>query len=229
MNGMFGPAGLAAGVGVLMLAVTAVSIARIVGARITRTATDWAVDGCHAVMGVSMAGMLIPGLAIVEPGPSTWAWVIISALFAAGFAISVAHDVLTRTPERAGPFRRLDHLPHLVLSGAMVYMLCAVGIAAPSGAMTNGGMSGMSGMSGMEAGSRALPLPTLDIMFAFFMIGYAVLLIDRLPAIAELGGIGSPVALVRGSSGSLFAPRLAAAVSIVMATGMAYMLAMMFA
>jgi hypothetical protein len=107
------------------------------------------------------------------------------------------------------------------MSGAMIYMLAAPGTGG-SGSMANG-------MSAMGAGS-AVPLPTLDYALVIFMVGYAVLVLDRLPRIALVGSgdlavIGDPTAT---SSARLLAPRGAAITNAVMALTMGYMLTMMF-
>ena len=225
MTGMGGPVVLASAVAVLMLACSLVSLGLLVTAFARRGTTDVAIDACHAVMGVSMAGMLIPGLGIVEPGASTWIWIAVSSLIAAWFAVGLVRDALGGRPGARDDGRPPAHLPHLVLSGAMVYMLVVTAVG--TGAMAGGSMHGM----GMGTGGPAtVPLPTLDIVLACFMVGYAVVLIDRLPALAGSDGIGRPVAPRRdGGAGGVVAPRLAGIVAVVMALGMAYMLVMMFA
>lgn len=230
MTGMTGPTWLADIVGALMLAATVYAIVRIVVAWRTGKATDYAIEVCHAVMGVSMAGMLIPGLKIVTPGASTWTWVVVSAVITAWFAVSVLRDLATSHPERVEHVRRLHHLPHLVLSGAMVYMLAAMGVMDSGGSTMSMSGGSMPGMSMGSSGGTMMPWDTLDLLLAFFMIGYTVLLTDRLPSVAAHGGIGEPRALGgHGGAGGLYAPRGAAGLGIVMAAGMAYMLIMMFA
>ncbi len=99
---------------------------------------------------------------------------------------------------------------------------------------TNYGVSGQSGMSGMSAmgGSGGIvPWPTLDYALVIFMIGYAVLAIDRIPALAANGRghlvtVGPPAT---GTAATPLAPTTAAVINIVMAITMAYMLTMMFA
>jgi hypothetical protein len=89
----------------------------------------------------------------------------------------------------------------------------------------------MSGMSGMSAGGGLVPLATLDYAFVLFMVGYAVLVVDRLPALAAIGsgelrGVGHADAATTARS---LAPTTAAIINIVMAITMGYMLTMMFA
>jgi hypothetical protein len=121
------------------------------------------------------------------------------------------------------------HFAHLVMSGAMVYMLAVTGSAA------GGPLSG-GDMSGMESGGLAFP--TLDYAFVIFMVGYAVLVIDRLPRVAIVGNArtiedsrvaASPVPVpVPVPVRVPVAPRLAEVTNIVMAIAMGYMLTMMF-
>ncbi|HEY4268653.1 MAG TPA: DUF5134 domain-containing protein [Galbitalea sp.] len=216
---MIGPTWLAAILGIIMIAAAISAIARVIIAARTHTATDYEVDGHNVLMGIAMAGMLIPGLLIVTAGASTVAWIVVWVIVTVWFAISVIRDAVRHPGDRFTG----HHLPHLVMSGAMVYMLAAPG-------MGDSSMSGsMPGMSAMGAGS-SLPLPTLDYAFVIFMIGYAVLVIDRLPKIAI---VGSGDVAVFGHLGSaagtrILAPRGAALTNIVMAITMGYMLTMMF-
>lgn len=214
---MIGPTWLAALLGVVMIAAAIASAARVISALRTHRPTDYEVDIHNVVMGVAMAGMLIPPLFIVTPGASTVAWIITWIAITVWFAVSVIRDA--RRP-RAGHRFTSHHLPHLVMSGAMIYML-----AASNGGASAGSMSGMS----MGSGST-VPVPTLDYAFVLFMLAYAVIVIDRLPVIAAVGSgdlqvIGRPTT---SESKRPLAPRLAAVTNIVMAITMGYMLTMMF-
>jgi hypothetical protein len=213
---VIGPTWLAAIVGVVMIVAAVVAVARIVVAWRTQKATDFEVDLHNVVMGVSMAGMLIPSLLIVTAGPSTTAWLIVWILITAWFGVSVIRNASRRV---AGHRFIGHHLPHLVMSGAMIYTL-----AATSGRA----LVPADGMSGMNAAGGLVPLPTLDYAFVIFMVGYAVLVVDRLPLIATVGTgelytFGKPAAAV-----APLAPRIAAGTNIVMAVAMGYMLTMMF-
>lgn len=224
MGGMTGPAFLADIVGALMLAAAAYAVVRIVAAWRSGKATDYSVEICHAVTGVCLAGILIPGMMIVTPGPSTWAWLVIFALISLRFAISALRD-LASPPQRAGSVSPLHHLPRVVLSGAMVYLLAA--IRAMSGSAASSSMSGRSGMSMSRA--PMMPWPTLDLLLTFFLVGYTVLLTDRLSSIGQRRGIGEPRARDQRGEVAVYAPRGAAVLAVVMAAGMAYLLIMMFA
>ena len=87
------------------------------------------------------------------------------------FAWRVAGDARA---EGVRAFAAGHHTPHLMHSAAMTYMFCALTPASATGA---GGMSGMSGGSG-SAGTLALP--TLALVFALILAGYAVTDLDQI-------------------------------------------------
>lgn len=153
-----------------MLAVAAVSAARLVAARPWRRgAVVTGTDVAHLLMATAMAGMLTPRLHTL-PGTG---WGVIFGLLAAWFAVRVALDA------RANGVRALARghcAPHLVHSGAMLYMFLAV--AAPAAGMTEGGPGGMSGLPGMMM--TTLRYPVLAIAFALFLAGYSVWDLDQL-------------------------------------------------
>ncbi|MCU1597213.1 MAG: hypothetical protein JWQ47_952 [Glaciihabitans sp.] len=221
---MIGPPWLAAIFGALVFIGAMVALVRLVVAWRTRRATDREIDIHNTLMGVSMAGMLIPSLRIVTSGPSTTSWLIVWILTTIWFAVSVIRNT---GPNDVRQQLARHHFAHLVMSGAMVYMLAVTGSAA-AGPLSGGDMSGM--------GSGGLAFPTLDYAFVIFMVGYAVLVIDRLPQVAVVSSArtiedsrlaASPVPVpvpVRVP----VAPRLAEVTNIVMAIAMGYMLTMMF-
>ncbi len=89
-------------------------------------------------------------------------------------------------------------------------------------------------MAYMFGASAALVLlPALAYAFVVFMVGYAVLVVDRLPVIAIAGigdarVIGRATASPSGTAAGPVAPRLAAATNVVMALAMGYMLVLLF-
>jgi hypothetical protein len=215
---VIGPPWLGAIFGVLVIVAAVATLVRIVVAWRFRRATDWEIDIHNVLMGVSMAGMLIPSLHIVTPGPSTTSWLIVWIFITIWFAISVIRNT---GPNDARQQLARHHVAHLVMSGAMIYMLAVSGFA--GAATTSGG-----DMSGM--GSGGLAFPTLDYAFVIFMVGYAVVVIDRLPRVA-IASIGNTPAVERtrtAPSPVSVAPQLAEATNIVMAIAMGYMLTMMF-
>jgi hypothetical protein len=213
---MIGPTWLATIIGVVMIVAAVVAAVRIVVAWRTRRASDFEVDIHNVVMGITMAGMLIPSLLIVTAGPSTVAWLIVWILITAWFAVSVIRDA---SRSAAGHRFTGHHLPHLVMSGAMIYTLVAT---------SGGGTASVAGIPGMGSVGSLEVLPTLDYALVVFMVGYAVFVVDRLPLIAVVG-TGALYTFGRPEGTAVpLAPRTAAATNIVMAVAMGYMLTMMF-
>lgn len=151
----------------LMLLVAVVSAARLVAGRRRRTGPTTAdIDVAHLLMAIAMAGTLTAGLTTL---PDT-AWEIIFGLTTAWFAWRVWRDA------NANGVRALagGHCaPHLVHSGAMLYMFLAA--AAPAG---GSGMDSMGGAAGTAM--PALEYPTLTFVFALILAGYSVWDLDRL-------------------------------------------------
>ena len=198
----------------LMLAVAAVSAARLVAARPwQRGSLLIDTDVAHLLMAIAMAGMLASSLATL---PNT-AWDVIFALMTAWFAFRVFSDA------RANGVRALagGHCaPHLAHSAAMLYMFAA--IAAPAA-----GGSAMSGMGGASASAmQTLRYPTLAFAFALILIGYSIWDIDQLsgrrystaPARVPLAGVAVAVPAMAGAAAAtLPGPR---ATGVAAASGM---------
>ncbi len=153
----------------VMLAVAAVSAARVLTARPWRQGTKQAalvdVDVAHLLMAIAMAGMLTASLRPLPNG----AWDAIFGVMTAWFAYRVLRD------SQVSGVRALagGHCaPHLVHAAAMLYMFLALAGPAAHGA----GMDGISGMSGMGT----LSLPFLALVFALLLIGYSVWDLDQL-------------------------------------------------
>ena len=180
----------------LMLAVAAVSAARLVAARPWRRAVVGIdSDGAHLLMAIAMAGMLAPGLRTLPDR----VWEVIFGLLAVWFAVRVARDA------RANGVRALagGHCaPHLVHSCSMVYMFAAMTTTAAGAA----GMGGMAGMPG-DVGPAMMTLryPLLALAFAFVLAGYSIWDLDQVsgrryrleaPRVSLAGvapGVGVPV------------------------------------
>lgn len=154
----------------LMLAVAAVSAARLAAARPWRSGLAAAgVDVAHLLMAIAMAGMLTASLTTL---PNT-AWEVVFGPLTAWFAWRVWRDA------RADGVRALagGHcVPHLVHSGSMLYMLLA--LTAPASGAGTGGMAGMGESSG--SGMQMLEYPTLAFAFALILAGYSVWDLDQL-------------------------------------------------
>jgi hypothetical protein len=181
-----------------MLLMAAYMAGRLAFAVIRHRLTDHDVDGVHLVMGVAMAGMLVPRLDPVSLG--AWKAAFIAA--AAWFAVRIALALRDPGANRAAITHRL---PTLVMCGAMLAM------SVPPGSGTGAMGMGMSGA--MTAAGR---YPTLDLLLAVLLVGYAVMVTDRTAGLAPARPGGS----VRG----LLAPRSLNCCHIAMGVTMAYML-----
>jgi Domain of unknown function (DUF5134) len=167
---MGGPAWLSGILAVLVLAIAAYCLGRLVVSAAQDRPTDVDVDVVHGAMGVGMAAMLEPSL---SPVPNvTWAWV---------FAVAAAWLVwrIVRVYQGAGSRRiaQAHYVPHLVMAVAMIYM----GVAGSAGSGSAGGGMAMGG-----SGAGASHFPAVALILALFMFGYAVWLTDQLPAIAPV-------------------------------------------
>jgi hypothetical protein len=149
----------------LMLGVAAVSAERLVAARPWRPgAVIVDTDIAHLLMAIAMAGVLAPSFSTL---PNV-AWELIFGVMIAWYAFRVVLDA------QANGMRALagGHCaPHLVHSGAMLYMFLAM---TPAGSAR--------GMAGMSGGSSSLMLryPTLAFVFALILIGYSIWDVDQL-------------------------------------------------
>ena len=178
----------------VMLAVAAVSAARLVAAQPwQRGAVITDTDISHLLMGIAMAGMLAAGLTTLPND----VWAAIFGVLMVWFGYRVVRDY------RASGARALavGHCaPHLVHSAAMLYMFLAITAPAAGGGAGMGGMGGASGMS-------TLHVPTLAFVFALILIGYTIWDLDQLSGLrfgvaAAVAGATSP-ALVGASAGAV--------------------------
>ncbi|HUC27571.1 MAG TPA: DUF5134 domain-containing protein [Streptosporangiaceae bacterium] len=232
MGGQSWIADILAGV---MLATAAYCLARLVISWRRGRPTERPVDGVHVVMGVAMAGMLVPGLRFFWVG----GWEIIFGAGTLGFAWLAVREL--RAPKSGCDRPRHHHLQHVLACAAMVYMLAAVTTTAAYAGSSSSGMSAM--------GSEA-HFPTLALVLALGLIGYVVWTADRLtsfPLVAALATAGAPVGdLVTAGGGretvpastaaadvaearrpGPLSPRLAACCEIAMGVTMGYMLILM--
>lgn len=175
---MAGPAWLADGFAAVMLLTALYCAARLVLARTQRRPTEQDVDLTHVLMGVAMAGMLAPRI-VPLPGPAQpdgalWAgaWSLVFGLATVWFAGRIALSY--RATGRLRPAGS-HHLPHLIMSATMVYMLATV---------TRPGQPSGAGLAGTAGPSVHFPL--LALILAQFMVGYVMWTADRLPALARV-------------------------------------------
>jgi hypothetical protein len=233
---MTGPAWLAKMLAAVMIVTAAYCFTRLIVAWRSRRRTDYGVDGVHILMGVAMAGMLVPRLnPFWDSG-----WEVIFAAATAWFGVQTVRG--HRNELAVGRRWVAHHLQHVVACGAMLYMFLAV---APAKAGGSG-----SGMAMGGAGSTAT-FPTLALVLTLALVGYVIWNADRLTSLAPVAALRAmavPVsavaapALTTASSGGgpelsagpdttrsaqarpPVSPRLAAACEIVMGLTMGYML-----
>ena len=202
----------------LMLAVAAVSAARLVVARPWRLGSAIIdADLAHLLMAVAMAGVLAPGLRTL---PGT-AWEVIFGVLIAWYAVRVVRDA------RVNGVRALSGghcAPHLVHGGSMLYMFLAM-------TTVTGAMAGMAGMSGGSSSTLMVSDPTLALVFALILIGYSVWDLDQLsgrrhgPASARVSPAGSGAAVPAMAGGEyLLSPAVTVACRVTMGVAMAFML-----
>ncbi len=160
----------------IMILVAEVSAGQLVIARAwtRRGGVDGDIAVSRLLMGIAMAGILIPGLSIL---PNV-AWEVVFAVMTAWFAWCLWRE---SRGSAAAAVAHGHHVPHLVRSAAMIYIFAA--LAGPSVAGSGTSTSGTGGMSGMAGGSSgSMPTPhvsTLALIFALLLIAFAVHDLDR--------------------------------------------------
>lgn len=218
----------------VMLVTAGYCLARLVISWRQRRRTDHQVDAVHVLMGVAMAGMLVPALRVFRDG----GWEVV---FGAGTAW-FGWQALREYHDRAALGRlRPHHAQHALGCAAMVYMF-----AAATGAARAASGTGMGG---------AARYPTLALVLVVALLGYVVWTADRLPALARVsalvaravaapspavGPAGSTAVALDASPGAAdhglapqrhlgppLSPRLAACVEIAMGVTMGYALILM--
>jgi uncharacterized protein DUF5134 len=202
-------------------------VARRAEGRLRWRWTEFEADCLHVLMGVAMAGMLLPQLRVL---PS----LVWEAAFGAGVGWFGWRTFVGRKTGSGLPGSRGAPFAHVIECLAMTFMLLpgldAVGRSRPFGQ----GMAGMSG-SGMSGSDLVSVVPAVALLLALCLVGYVVWTTDGL-ARARVGGVAGGGSAEGGSavSGSVVAVaggvlglRLAAVSTIAMALTMGYMLIQM--
>jgi hypothetical protein len=233
---MGGPSWLAWIFAGVTIAVAAYCLTRLAVSWWQHRPTDHRVDGIHVLMGVAMAGMLVPRLRVFWAG----GWEVVFGIGTAWFAWLAIREF---RGQRTVGGRPGHHLQHVLACGAMLYMF----LAAASVAKAKASGSGMSGMA-----ADAAHFPTLALVLAFALFGYVVWNADRLSSLAPVAALAAravPVPVLAGAGaggGTSFAdgedapstpkpqapagrrvplsPRLAVCCEIAMGVTMGYML-----
>jgi len=220
------PSGLAAVLAAILLVIAGYCATRLAVARRWQRSTDHGADVMHTVMGVAMAGMLVPRLNPLQAR----AWAV---LFAAGAAWFAGRAVRARRQAHASaapPGPAGQHGAHVLSCSAMVCML----LAAPAAGAR------------MGAGPGAGVLPVAALILAIAVSVSVVVSTDRLPvprpapvpvttapgeARAAAGTASQAAAAGPASAPAgpqpVLCPRLAAYCQIMMGVAMAYMLILM--
>ena len=229
---------------VAMLAVAAYCIARLVVSFRSSEVTQHDSDVIHTVMGVSMAGMLVPSLSTASNGE----WILVFSGSAVWFGWKVLHDS-DRMAVGGHPLG--SHLTHLLMCVAMVYMLLVMDWSGSMQASHGAGMLEMGGAS-----TSGLQWPLFAVVLTILVFGdVAINAALNLRRLAPTGRIsvgelamaqGSNPEYVRGASdgpkrnessnvppdghagpthrSSVLAPRSAVLCQLVMGLVMGYML-----
>jgi len=212
---MAGPFWLPGVFAAVMIMVAAYSAGRLAVCGLRGRVTEPDADGLHVVMGVAMAGMLVPRLNVLPDG----VWETTFAAAAAWFGWRSIIPPRLRAASRS--WCRFP-VPHLIECAAMLVMLLPVTVSRPGGG---------AGMAMPAPAAMAGRLPAIAVVLALFMIGYIIWTTDRLAALVRAGqtaaGPGAAGhAWSHGPRPSL-APGLAACGKIAMSITMGYMLLVM--
>ena len=171
---MTGPSWLAKTLAAVMIVTAAYCFSRLVAAWRSQRRTDYDVDGVHILMGVAMAGMLVPRLnPFWDSG-----WEVIFAAAVAWFGWQTIRGY--RNELAVGRRWVAHHLQHVVACGAMLYMFLAV-------APIKAGSSG-SGMAMGGSGSTTT-FPTLALVLTLVLVGYVIWTADRFTSLAPVAAL----------------------------------------
>jgi Domain of unknown function (DUF5134) len=160
----------------VMLLVAEVSAWQLVTARAwtRRGRTDADIAVSHLLMGIAVAGILVPGLTALPIA----VWEVVFAVMTAWFG-----SCLWRESRRRGAatVAHSHYLPHLVHSAAMLYTFAALAGPSVEGSGTSTyGTGGMSGMAGGSSGGMPTPhASTPGLIFALLLIALTVYDVDR--------------------------------------------------
>jgi hypothetical protein len=188
---MAGPSWLAWAFASVVILVAGYCLTRLVASWRQHRPSDRHVDAVHVLMGVAMAGMLVPRLAVFWVG----GWEVVFGMGAAWFGWLAIREFRGR-PTVGG--RPGHHLQHVLACGAMLYMfLAAATVARAAVARAAVGGSAMGGMAGGAAHFR-----TLALVLAFALFGYVVWNADQLSSLAPvavLAARSAPVPVLAGA------------------------------
>ena len=170
------PAGILGIFAAIMILVAEVSAGQLVVARAwtRRGGTDADIAVSYLLMGIAMAGILVPGLSTLPNA----VWEVVFAVMTAWFAWCLWRESRGRG---AGAVAHGHYVPHLVQSAAMLYVFAALpGLSVEGSGVSVSGTGGMSGMGGgSSGGTPTLHASTLALIFALLLIAFTVHDLDR--------------------------------------------------
>jgi hypothetical protein len=175
---MGGPPWLAWTFASVVIVVAAYCLTRLLVSWRQHRPSDRRIDAIHVLMGVAMAGMLVPRLRVFWAG----GWEVVFGISAAWFAWLAIREFRGRATVGGRPGH---HLQHVLACGAMLYMFLAAATAAKTGGPA---------MSGMAA--DAAHAPTLALVLAFALFGYVIWTADRLSSLAPVAALAAGAAPV---------------------------------
>jgi len=170
------PAWILATFAVVMILVAEVSAGQLVMARAwtRRGAAGADIAVSQLLMGIALAGILLPGLSTLPNA----AWEVVFAVITAWFAWCLWRE---SRGHGTAAVARGHYAPHLVHSAAMLYLFAALAVLPAGGSgMSMSGPGPMSGMAGGSSGGMpTLRAPTLALIFALLLIAFTVHDLDR--------------------------------------------------
>lgn len=211
---MSGPGPLGYLLAAVMMVTAGYCMTRLAAARLRRRPTVPDLDISHVVMGVAMAGLLVPRLSVLPDG--AWEAVFGAALGWFGWRFIRASLIRAhRSHVHGDAAPGAHHAAHVLASGAMLYMFIAVSpaLAGPPGAGTAVAETAAArsavartAMAGTVMGGQSLGtirFPVLALALALALFGYVVWITDRmssLPPVSALRLAGGGAAVGPGSS-----------------------------
>ena len=226
---MVRPIGLADGLAGVMVAVSWYCGIRLLVARRLGRRNHDDVNVAHVLMGVAMAGMLVPGWNLVGDGFWEAVFALIAVWFGARSVRFVARHGVAGTDD--------DHVHHISHYLIHMVMACAMFFMYGGGSPTHG-----PGLA-MGAGSAPAGDPAVALVLVAVLLGSAVWQLDSMPRLAPTPGVGSAALDVAARSDStgtrqrpyrpvvgtapLLAPRLEVGCHVLMCVTMGYMLILM--
>ena len=191
---MPGPSWLAGTFAGIMILTSGYCASRLLAARQRRRPIEVDVDVMHTVMGVAMAGMLVPRLKLL--GYGSWEVVFTAAMGWFGWQIIGAYRgrPASAHPSAGGHrpaaahhlpdgHRQAHHAPHLLGCAAMVYMCLVAGAARTA--------TGVPGMAAGGTSASTIRSPALALPLAVALLGYVIWTTDRLTALPAVAALAS--------------------------------------